>query len=169
MTTFRSDVKRYAELAGSAHEEKPDGEWVKYEDAEPFIAAAGELRPCLDLLKKRDAEVERLRAVCDQGSQLNADVMRRAQRAEAQLASLNAEVERVTGLARATAEAADKLLAKLAAANALLADKGYILERYAVLKDKLAAANALLEEAKPLWQEWRDTDITEDEDRWAAF
>jgi predicted phage gp36 major capsid-like protein len=66
------------------------------------------------------AEVARLRAVCDQGSQLNADVMRRAQRAEAQLASLNAEVERVTGLARATAEAADKLLAKLAAANALL-------------------------------------------------
>jgi hypothetical protein len=33
----------------------------------------------------------------------------------------------------------------------------------------LATANALLDEAKPLWQEWRDTDITADEDYWANF
>ncbi len=34
---------------------------------------------------------------------------------------------------------------------------------------QLAAANALLKEAVPLWLEWRTTDITADDDRWAEF
>src|SRR4051812_19291429 len=49
----------------------------------------------IDDRARMHAELERLRVVCDQGSQLNADVMRRAQRAEAQLAAGNALLGRI--------------------------------------------------------------------------
>jgi hypothetical protein len=117
---------------------------------------------------ERDAGRERARRI--EAERAIAHQIRLRGAAESEAASLRAVVVNQSEVAEADRKMLLELRSETERLRLALAGRGSVLlARLRENNARINAADALLREAIPLWHEWRTTDITADDDRWAEF